>query len=287
ALAAAWTMEQSAPSDVLSLVALGRAAEAARDPALASRAYGSILELWSYRADMRRFAGEMLEHVGRAPALALAADAYEGAAVDRPDHPSSHWLLAMNLLRRGHEEQAFEALEKGVARDYAMGQFAGATRLLRDDLATVGAAWARVAPDRADEIASRLAKYDRKIDAAPGIRMSVVWETDANDVDLYLTDAAGEHAWYGHPQLASGGQFYADVTTGYGPEGFFAPLVSGKEQRYRLRVHYYARGPMGFGMGKVVVMKHDGAGVVSFDDRPFVLTAKDAVVDLGVFDAAR
>jgi hypothetical protein len=44
---------------------------------------------------------------------------------------------------------------------------------------------------------------------------------------------------------------------------------------------------MGFGMGKVVVMKHDGAGVVSFDDRPFVLTAKDAVVDLGVFDAAR
>jgi len=286
AVRAAWELEAGEPTNVLSFVALGRAATAAHDDALAARAYGSILELWSYRVDMRRFAGELLDDVGHGRGLVLAADAYDGAATDRPDHPSSHWLLAMNLLRRDRPDAAFAALERGVQRDYAMGQFAGATRLLRDDLATVGAVWAARSPTHVDEIRSRLAKYDREIDTKPAIRMSLVWESDANDVDLYVTDAAGEHAWYGHQTLSSGGSFYADVTTGYGPEGFLAPLTDPAMQSYRLRVHYFARGAMGFGMGKVVVMTHDGHGHVAFDDRPFVLMTRDAIVDLGTFRAA-
>jgi len=49
------------PADVLALVALGEAWEALGDPDAAARAYGSIIDLFPGRADLRRFAGERLE----------------------------------------------------------------------------------------------------------------------------------------------------------------------------------------------------------------------------------
>ena len=49
-----------------------------------------------------------------------------------------------------------------------------------------------------------------------------------------------------------------------------------------MRVRYYARGPMGFGMGKVQIVEHDGKGKLKFDERPFVLMKDQAVIDLGV-----
>ena len=286
ALALAWKLVQAEPTSVLSFVALGRAAEHAGDARLAARAFGSILELWSYRVDMRRFAGEQLEHVGTPQAISLAGDAYRGAVLDRPDHPSSHWLLAMNLLRRGEPAQSFAALERGLDRTYAFGRFAGSTELMRDDLSMIGAAWAKLVPDKRDEISTRLARHDRKIDVADHVRVSLVWETDANDVDLYLTDAHGEHTWFGRRKNRRGGLLYADVTDGYGPEGFDGPVLGEPDESYRLRVHYFARGPMGFGMGKVTIVRHDGAGTVTFDDRPFVLTTTRAVVDLGSYAVA-
>ena len=50
---------------------------------------------------------------------------------------------------------------------------------------------------------------------------------------------------------------------------------------YRLGVHYYARGPMGYGMGTVQVVRHDGRGRLRFDDRPFVVMNDGATVALG------
>ena len=60
---------------------------------------------------------------------------------------------------------------------------------------------------------------------------------------------------------------------GAGPEPDAAP--------YRLQVHYYRRGPMGYGMGTVQVIAHDGKGGLSVEPRPFVVMADDAMVDLG------
>ena len=42
------------------------------------------------------------------------------------------------------------------------------------------------------------------------------------------------------------------MTTGYGPECFTIPGVP-KAFPYLIRAHYYARGPMGYGMGKLQV----------------------------------
>ena len=69
-----WQADQ--PGDIMALVALGEAYEARGDLKTAARAYGSILELFSFRADSRRFAGERLERLADPGALRLAADTY-------------------------------------------------------------------------------------------------------------------------------------------------------------------------------------------------------------------
>lgn len=286
ALALALKWRETSPSDVLSFVGLGEAAEATGDLELAARSYGSILELWSYRVDMRRFAGQRLERLGTPAALALASDAYAGAVADRPDHPSSHRLRAMTLLRLGDAKGAFSVLEKALTTEYPDGRFRGVKDVLRGDIGIAAAAWiAKDVTVKAD-VEKRLAAVGSKLESTPSTRFVLTWETDANDVDLHIHDAKGGHASYSNPKLASGGTLLADVTTGYGPEAFVIPGAAGDLGfPYRIEVQYFSKGPMGFGMGSVQVVVHDGRGGVTFENRPFVLMAEQMTLDLGTLEA--
>ena len=38
---------------------------------------------------------------------------------------------------------------------------------------------------------------------------------------------------------------------------------------------------MGYGMGKLQVLEHDGKGTLSFEERPFVVMTDRAYVDMG------
>jgi hypothetical protein len=279
ALAEAWSAE--APGDVLALLALGEAWEAAGEPAAAARAYGSLIDLFPSRADMRRLAGERLERLNE-HGLELAIDTYRKAVLERPDHPSGHRLLAWALLRAGQFGAAFEALEKGLEQTYPEGRFAGVDQVLTDDLGLLAAAWLRAEPARRGEVLDRLQAHGARIDGEPSLRFVLTWETDANDVDLHVYDRQGGHAYYGQKTLQSGGELYADVTTGYGPECFTVKAPSTREAApYRLAAHYYRRGPMGYGMGTVQVVRSDGRGGLAVEPRPFVVMADDAMVDLG------
>ena len=280
ALAEAWSAEE--PGDVLALIALGEAWEAAGENAAAARAYGSLIDLFPSRADLRRLAGERLERLGEA-GLGLAIDTYQKAVLERPDHPSGHRLLAWALLRAGRFQEAFEALEKGLEQQYPQGRFAGVDRVLREDLGLLAAAWLRAEPARREEVLDRLQEKGAHLEDGPSLRFVLTWETDANDVDLHIYDRKGGHAFYSQKTLPSGGELYADVTTGYGPECFTVRSPAGKAAApYKLRAHYYSRGPMGYGMGTVQVVTHDGAGRLTVEPRPFVVMADQAMVDLGV-----
>ncbi|WP_437989659.1 AgmX/PglI C-terminal domain-containing protein [Sorangium sp. So ce145] len=278
--ARAWHAET--PGDVLALVALGEALEAAGDTPGAARAYGSLIDLFPARADLRRFAGARLERLAGGAGLELAVDTYEKAREQRPDHPASHRLLAFARLKRGEHAAAFDALAAGVARRYPPGRFAGVEGILREDLGLVAAAWLKAEPARRAAILARLAKAGAALEGAPSLRFVLNWETDANDVDFHIRDDRGGHAYYGDPTLPGGGRLYADVTTGYGPECF--TIRAPREQRasrYTLQAHYYARGPMGYGMGKLQIVDHDGKGGLTFDERPFVVMTDGAFVELG------
>jgi len=285
-LASAWRAES--PGDVLALVALGEALEARGDLARAARAYGSLIDLFPSRADLRRYAGERLERLDDEAALELAVDTYRKAVAQRPDHPSSHRLLAYALLRSGRPQEAFEALVAAVEQRYPDNRFRGVERILREDLGLAASAWTRAEPRRDGEIRERLRHAGGSVEDAPSLRFVLTWETDANDVDLHVHDGQGGHAYYDKRRLLSGGELYADVTTGYGPECFTVrEPVRRRAYPYRLRAHYYSRGPMGYGMGMLRVVEHDGDGGLRFDQRPFVVMNDRAFVELGKVARAR
>jgi hypothetical protein len=270
------------PSDVMALVALGETLEAQQDHARAARVYGSLVDLFPSRADMRRMAGARLERLSRAH-LPLAIDSYRRAALQRPDHPSGHRLLAYALLKHDEPSGAFEVLQNALARSYPSGRFLGVEQILREDLGLVAAAWLRAKPGDEEQIRARLAASGAVLDTSPSLRFVLSWETDANDVDFHIYDGRGGHASYMQPRLNSGGKLYADVTTGYGPECF---AIAGKARAYpyTLQAHYFQRGPMGYGMGKLQVVEHDGHGVLKFAEHPFVIMKDKAFVALARLD---
>ncbi|MFO0678161.1 MAG: VIT domain-containing protein [Polyangiaceae bacterium] len=276
--ASAWHAKD--PGDVMALVALGEAYEANDEAPAAARAYGSLVDLFSSRADLRRFAGERLERLKLESATNLAVDSYEKAALDRPDHPSSHRLYAWALVKSGNYGKAVEVLEAALKRSYP--RFEAADRILREDLGIVAAAWLASGGIERGALVKRLQSAGASIDSGPSLRFVLNWETDANDVDFHIFDSSGGHAFYSSRELPSGGSLYADITTGYGPECF--TIRKAKYQRdpvYTLQAHYYSRGPMGYGMGKLQVIDHDGKGGLKVEDRPFVVMVDQAFVNLG------
>jgi tetratricopeptide (TPR) repeat protein len=266
------------PSDVIALVALGEALEAQRDYVRAARAYGSLIDLFPSRADLRRMAGERLERLPEA-GLALAIDSYRRAVEQRPDHPSGPRLLAYALLRAGEYEAAFMTLDYALQRGHRTDRFEGVERILREDLSLVGAAWLRADAAEGDHVQAALSRHGLSPDRAPSLRFVLSWETDANDVDFHVYDGRGGHAYYMLPKLASGGALYADITTGYGPECFAIPGRA-RAYPYVLQAHYFARGPMGYGMGTLQVIEHDGKGALRFEHHPFVIMRDKAFVEL-------
>lgn len=233
---------------------------------------------------MRRFAGERLERINDAAAQDLALDTFRRAAEDRPDHPSSHRLLAMALLKRGAFEEAFNVMTAALTRWYPEARFQGVGRILREDLGLIAAAWIKAEPDRRDELSAKLYAQGARIEEEPSLRFVLVWETDANDVDFHIRDAKGGHAYFASRALPSGGELYADITTGYGPECFTVRTRrENRPESYTLEANYYSRGPMGYGMGKLQIVEHDGSGGLHFEERPFVAMNDGSSVNLGAY----
>ena len=54
-----------------------------------------------------------------------------------------------------------------------------------------------------------------------------------------------------------------------------------RAKQYTLQAHYYARGPMGYGMGKLEIIEFDGHGKAQFQERPYLVMDDHAYADLG------
>jgi tetratricopeptide (TPR) repeat protein len=272
--------------DILALLALGEVYEAKGDVVEAGRAYGALIDLYADRADIRRLAGARLDRLSAKNTAAkalwpLAEDTWRRAAQDRPDHPQGPRGYAWSLARQGRYAEAMVVIDEARTRGQPSGRFAGVDRILNDDLALMAAAWAGAEPSRKPELEKRLKAAGVPWESAPSLRFVLWWETDANDVDFHIHDGKKNHAYYSQRDLKTGGSLYADVTTGFGPECFTIPNAP-TAYPYRLEAHYYSRGPMGFGMGAMRVVQHDGKGGIVVEDRPFIIMVDGAYVDLGV-----
>jgi tetratricopeptide (TPR) repeat protein len=135
----------------------------------AARAFGSIIDLFPARADLRRFAAGRLASLQNGSALELAIDSAWRAVEQRPDHPSGHHLAATLLLEASRFEQAFAVLTQALQRDFD-NRYLEARRILGEDAALVAEAWVRAQPARADELRRRLARLGAPVEDGPSLR---------------------------------------------------------------------------------------------------------------------
>src|SRR5262249_27747910 len=121
----------------------------------------------------------------------------------------------------------------------------------RDDLKTVvREEYARMMQDaiRSGKVKGKLADHfgerlEAMRDPSPGgdLRVSISWNTDATDVDLWVIEPSGEKCFYSHNRTKSGGELSQDQTQGYGPERY--RIARAPEGEFVIVVDYFRANP--------------------------------------------
>lgn len=72
--------------------------------------------------------------------------------------------------------------------------------------------------------------------------VTLTWDTNNTDVDLYVIDPSGDCSCYYHKKTADGGELDVDITRGYGPEHWTLLRTNTIRygQPYKIRLHYYS-----------------------------------------------
>lgn len=236
--------------------ALGEAALRLGRREEARRAFASLVEVAPARPELLQRAGLLLLRAG---AGEIAVAPLRRSLEQRPDRVNGYRHLALVLWQLGREPEAAEVLEDASRREFP-GWYGDARRVVREELGYVYRAWMAREPARRREIEGQAAEMEVELDRTDALRVTLAWETDANDVDLHLVDPAGEECYYGHKSTETGLELYEDITRGFGPEVVrTSRLVPGT---YHVGANYFSAGPMGVSRGVVVVMRPDAAGVV-------------------------
>ncbi len=240
---------------------LGKSATGLNDPALALRAYSSIAEIAPNRAALLCRAGFLLL---AAKKYDLAEGMFREALKNRQDDANIHRGLAMSLWLAGNYEGASVAIETALMRDFHP-RYGDVKRVLREEFAYVLRAWQKKNPGSSDAIVARAQRANVDLLRSDALRVTMCWETDANDVDLHVVDPNGEECFYNHKQNVSGLELYSDQTQGLGPEVIRTDkALTGT---YQVGVNYFSAGPMGVSRGVVVVLKP----VDGVDENPQVI----------------
>lgn len=255
-------------TSAIALVALGQAYEAAGDKDRATRAYGSLADLYPERAEMLRAAAVRIARVR--PGDPIAIDLLRRAASERPDQPSSHHLLCLELLRAGKPEAAFEAAANGMRRRYEL-RFASVSDLLATDLGLAAAAWAQAEPAKRDRIESKAIFLHARSRDRSTVQAIAAWETDTSDIDVQAFDAKGER----------NGATTSQALDGFGPEALDLATDVKRVSALNAVVRLQRKGSGGDVLGVVHVVRHDGKGNVTIDPRPFTIMNEGTVLDLG------
>ena len=244
---------------------LGLAAENLDDRTEAQRAYASLIEVATAKPELLQRAGLLLVRVGGAK---LAETPLRRAMELRPDRVNSYRHLALMLWLDHRPEEAARVLEAALRQTFPA-WYGDAHRVVRDELGYVYRSWGSKAPAQRAEIEDRAAGLNVDLARRDAIRVTLAWETDANDVDLHVVDPSGEECFYGHPRNRSGLELYGDITQGLGPE--VIRTLDTTRGTYHVGVRYFAAGPMGVSRGLVVIMESREGREPSVEVIPFRL----------------
>lgn len=230
---------------------LGLSADMRGDETEAARAFASLIEIAPAKTELLQRAGLLLLRARRAE---LAETPLRKALEARPDRANGYRHLALMLWQSGREEEAARVLESATRQNFPQ-WYADVQRVIREELGYVYRAWMKKEPRRREEIAERARDHRVDLERRDALRVTLVWETDANDVDLHVVDPNGEECFYQNRDTRSGLVLYDDLTQGLGPEVIRTSKT--EPGTYHVGVRYFAAGPMGISRGVVVVLTGD------------------------------
>ena len=269
-----WLIEN--PGDALAYISLGEAESSIGNMKEAGRAYASLIDLFPSRADIRRWSAQRLMELKNEQLLVI--DCLKKALEQRKDHPSVFHMLAISLFANGQIKESINVLTEGLHQKFNS-RFGNVKRILKDDLNMILGTQQKYNFISQPIIQDIIRNYNLHPTTKTELRLIMTWETDANDVDFHIYDKHNNHASYQHKNLSSGGTLYEDLTRGYGPECF--AIQNPQAFPYRMQAHYYSRGPMGYGMGALQIIKINQSGKINIENRPFIIMQDGAFIDLG------
>lgn len=199
----------------------------------AIRAVSSAVENAPGDAEIARMVGYTLSSWG---ARAEAADLFMGVLERRPYEPQSYRDLASVLWTRRPSLTAL--LYEAVLAGQWDGRFRGVVDIVREEYALFSRAWQRQSPR--SPLAAFLSERQQALGLSVpevDLRVTMTWNTDNTDIDLWVTDPRGDECYYGNRRIPSGGELLADVTQGFGPERFQA--AEAEDGTYTVRAKYY------------------------------------------------
>jgi len=216
----------------------------------------------AYNLVVVRLIGDIDTALGK---TADAKRAYSAVVELLPKDAGAQRALASVLKQAGDLDGAYARLQAAYAmapkdRRLAFELADVANRLGKTDEAKARFQAIVDDPETPDAVAypakQRLAQIDHT--AQNDVKIYLTWDTDKSDVDLWVTNPAGERVFYSHKQGQYGEALYDDVTTGYGPESFTAPKAHAGQ--YLVQVNYYGAGRSNFSeaRGEVVVILDEG-----------------------------
>jgi hypothetical protein len=200
----------------------------------AVRALSTVIENNPSNAEMARMVGYRIDAWGQ---KAEAAALFHHVLAKRPFEPQSYRDLANSLWldRPALSAMMFEAVLAGdwnpKYRDMFKTVVAEEYALMINQLATQspGHALNGYLAQRKNALGIAFPSGD--------LRVTITWNTDNTDIDLWVTDPNGEKCFYSNKLIASGGELLDDMTQGYGPERFQA--IHAIPGNYVIQVHYY------------------------------------------------
>jgi hypothetical protein len=228
------------PRDVAAYLAEAKRRAAAGDADGAVRVLSSVVEEHPTRGDALRLVGYRLLDL-RQPAQAAAL--FSRVQRRRPFEPHSYRDLARGLEDCGKYGSAALQYEVLLAWTWH-NRFGPSLKLVAQE------EYVRLMQDalRRQAVAPELADYfDRRLKDLAGprtradLRVTIAWNTDATDVDLWVIEPDGTKVFYGNRRSRSGGELSQDMTQGYGPERY--QIEKAQPGVYTVVVHYFGTNP--------------------------------------------
>ncbi|MCW3126327.1 MAG: hypothetical protein JWO03_1985 [Bacteroidetes bacterium] len=159
----------------------------------------------------------------------LASITFEEVLKMKPEEPQSYRDLGLAYAENKEYQKATDMLTKVINRNWDE-RFPEIEALAACEINYLLAT--SKTSVKLDSLDKRLVK-DMPVD----IRVLIDWDADNCDIDLWVTDPAGEKCLYSNPLTKAGGRISKDFTQGYGPEEF--KLKKALPGKYKVEVHYF------------------------------------------------